>query len=203
MNADRQAMLFGGAIDRPIAAMAERPVAHHQQQQLDETWIGRATLDLSDGEFDVLRRHQDRGAQPRLAVEPFMGDVAVHRLAQGRRHIGIVERDRAMQDIGNGKARAERIECLRAQRVEATARHTALWPPIGPRRMRQVRRIARKRERRVIDVALAEMLAPEVVEIRLQCRDIGHGGMNVTIDRARKRNLHRKPRAAACRAAQL
>jgi hypothetical protein len=81
VNADGQAVLFRGAIDRPETAMAERPVAHHQQQHLHEALIRSTALDLGDGEFHVLRRHQDRSAQPRFAIEPLMGDPAINRLA--------------------------------------------------------------------------------------------------------------------------
>ena len=49
--------------------MAERPVTHHQQQHLHEAPVGCAALDLGDGKLDILRRHQDRGAKPRLTIE--------------------------------------------------------------------------------------------------------------------------------------
>jgi hypothetical protein len=39
------------------------------------------------------------------------------------------------------------------------------------------------------------MLAPEIVEIGHQRRDVGHGRMQVAIDGAGKGKLHRMPRA--------
>ena len=173
--------------------MAERAVAHHQEQHLDEARIGRAALDLGDGQLDVLGRHQDRRAQPRLTIEPFAGDPTVHRLAQSRRHVGVVERHRAVQHIGDGEAGAESIERIAAQDSEVGSRHALFRSPVRPRRLRQILRVACEHERRVVDIALGQMLAPEIVEIRHQRRDVGHGGMQVAIDCAGKGKLHRTP----------
>ena len=87
MNADRQAVAFGRRVDRPPVPASERPLLHGQQQDLHEAPILGAALDLVDREFDVLRRHHDRGAQPRIAVEPFLGDPVVERAREGRRHV--------------------------------------------------------------------------------------------------------------------
>ena len=167
MHADRQAVPFRSAIDRPIGPVAERPVTHHQQQHLHKARIGGAALDLGGGEFGVLRRDEYRGAKPRLAIEPFARDPIVHRLAQGRRHVGVEQRHRPMQYIGDGQARADCIERLRAQGVEFGAGWRPLCrPPIRPDGLRQVRCIARERERGFVDIALGEMFAPEIIEMR-------------------------------------
>ena len=36
MDADRQAVLFGRGVDRPVVTLAQRRVVHHQQQDLHE-----------------------------------------------------------------------------------------------------------------------------------------------------------------------
>ena len=70
MDADRQAVLFSGFVDRPVLPAAERKFGHRQQQDLDEAVVGREALDLLGGEVRAVRRHDDGGAQPRVAIQP-------------------------------------------------------------------------------------------------------------------------------------
>jgi hypothetical protein len=175
--------------------MTERPVAHYQKQHLHEPPIGGAALDLGGGELGVLRRDKDRGTQPRLAIEPFAHHPVVHRPAYRRRHVGVEQGERAVQHVSDGVASAEGVERLRPHRVEVRRRQAFGRAPIRPRRLRQVRRIAHQRERRLVDVSFGEMLAPKIVEIRLQRCHAGHGRMQVAIDRALDRKLHEPARA--------
>ena len=46
VNADREPVLFGRRIDRPIGAAAEQHLAHGKQQHLHEAAVGREPLDL-------------------------------------------------------------------------------------------------------------------------------------------------------------
>jgi len=47
-----------------------------------EAAVGSEPLDLAHRELGIVQRHQDGGAQPRLAVEPLAGDPVVYRRAQ-------------------------------------------------------------------------------------------------------------------------
>ena len=55
----------------------------------------------------------------------------------------------------------------------------------------------------MVDITLGQMLAPEIVEIRHQRRNVGHGGMQVAIDCAGKGKLHRMPLKSAVRSGTL
>src|SRR6185312_9604899 len=61
--------------------------------------------------------------------------------------------------------------------------------PVRPGRMRQARRVALQRERRLIDIALGEMLAPKGIEMGHERRHSWNGGMDVAVNGAR-RNFH-------------
>ena len=111
--------------------MAERPVAHHQQDDLHEALIRRAAFDLGSGKIGVLRWHQDRSAQPRFVVEPFARDPSIDGPAQRGRHIGVEQCDRAVQHIGDGEAGAEWLQRLRPHGVEA-CRPQRLSPAANP-----------------------------------------------------------------------
>ena len=121
MHADGQAVFLGGLVDRPVGAAAERHLAHREHQHLHEALVVREPLDLLHRQIGIVQRQQDRGAQPRLAVEPFLGDVVVHRRDQRRRHVLVEQRDRAVQHVADGEARAEGVERVRAQKIEIAA----------------------------------------------------------------------------------
>ena len=181
MNAERQAVALGRCIDRPILAAAERHLAHAQHQHLHEALVGGAALDLGDGEFGVLHRHHDRGAQPRIAVEPFLGDPVVDRLGERRRHVLAVQKLHAIEAMADGDVDVPAVERVRAQRVERIGRRAALAAPIRPRGERRVRRIADQLQR--IHAAVDHAVAPIFVEMRQQRLHARHIDVHVAIDR--------------------
>ena len=115
-------VLFGGGVDRPIEPAPKQHLAHRQQQHLHETAIAGDALDLLHRQRRIVRRHQDRRAQARLPVQQFLRHPVVDRRAQRRRHVLVEQRDRAVQHVADGEARAERIERLAADRVEVAGR---------------------------------------------------------------------------------
>ena len=54
MNADGEPVALGCGVDRPELPAAQRMIAHHQQQHLDEAAVGRPALDLIHCQFDIL-----------------------------------------------------------------------------------------------------------------------------------------------------
>ena len=129
VDADGEPELFRGGVDRPIGSAAQQHVAHREQQHLDEAAVRRHALDLGDRVRGIVHRHQDRRAQPRLAVEQFLPDPVVDGGAERHRHVLVEQRDRAMQHVADGEAGAERIERLAADHVEV--------PPGAPDACRQ------------------------------------------------------------------
>ena len=112
---------LGGAIDRPIGAPPQRHLAHRQHQHLNEALVGGAALDLFRRRVRVHQRHHDRGAQPRLLVEPFLRHPIVHRAAQSGAEIGVEDRHRAVEAIGDRIAQLELVERVVAQQGEVAA----------------------------------------------------------------------------------
>ena len=199
VDADGESVLLRGGVDRPVGAAAEQHVAHGEQQHLDEAAILRHALDLRDRELRIVHRHQDRRAQPRLAVEQFLRDPVVDGGAQRHRHVLVEQRDRAMQHVADGEPAAERIERLAADHVEGAAGQPRRLPPVRPRAERRIRRIARQVEGVFRDMAIDDLIAPVVVEIGQQGRRAGRRRMKIAVDRAFDRHLHRRSLAVCAR----
>ena len=119
VDAHRQPVLLAGGEQRPVGAAAERRLAHGQEQHLHEAPVGRQPLDLAQRELHVVRRQQDRGAQPRLGVQQLLGHPVVDGRAQGRRHVVVEQRHRAVQRVADGIAEPEAVEHVRADRLQA------------------------------------------------------------------------------------
>src|SRR3546814_18311880 len=49
--------------------------------------VGRTAFDLLDRQFGALRRHDDRGAQARFAIEPLARHPVVHGPRETGRHV--------------------------------------------------------------------------------------------------------------------
>ena len=131
VNPDRQIKLLGHAINRPVLAPAQRNLLHFPDQHLDEARIGRATFDLTCCEFGAVHRHDDRRAQPWIAIEPFLRHPIIDRPAERRRQIFTENRLGAMQNVTDRVPRAEPVQRLSAQRVEIATRDS-LWPASSP-----------------------------------------------------------------------
>ena len=110
MHADRQPVLHGGLVDRPEVAAAQRHLAHDEHQDLHETAIAGATLDLLHRMRRVLERDHDRGPQALVAVEQLARDPLVDRRAERRAHVFAVQQ--LAQHVANGQPRAEVVERL-------------------------------------------------------------------------------------------
>ncbi len=185
MNADRQAQPFGRGVDRPVGTLAEWDVAHHEHQHLYEAAIARAALDLGDRFFHALRRDHDRAPQPRVAIEPFLGEPIVQRPAERILHVLAEHHLHAEQRIEDAMGDLERIERLPLQVVEARSRLTLRGTPVRPRGDRRIERIGLRHEIR--HAARGDLVAPVIVEIGQQACEMRNGRMQVAIHAARDR----------------
>ena len=172
-------MALGGGVDRPQVPAAERRLLHGKHQDLHEAPILGAALDLVDSIFGVLRRDDDRGAQPRIAVEPFLGDPVVERAGEGRGHVLAEQEAYAVEAVQDRQSRLPAVADLGGEFGRRHGGPPVLAAPFRPRRQRRVGRIGDGFER--IDAALLHRLAPKVVE-ESNCLHVGHGRMHVAID---------------------
>ena len=115
MDAERQPVPLGRREDRPMMPPPERHLLHRQHHDLHEAPVLGAALDLVDRVFDVLHRHDDRGAQARIAVEPFLGDPVVQRAVEGARHVLVVDELHAIEAVADRVARVPLVEHLARQ----------------------------------------------------------------------------------------
>ena len=180
MDAERQAVAFGGGVDRPQVAPAERRFLHGENEDLHKAAVLGATLDLVDGVFGVLHRQHDRRPQARIAIEPFLHDPVVERAREGRGHVLAEQQTHAIQAIADRDARLPAIAHLRRELRCRGGGAAILAAPLRPRRERRIGRIGDGLER--IDAALLHRLAPKVVEIGQQRLHVRHGRMHVAID---------------------
>ena len=181
MDADRQAVALRCGVERPEMPAPERHLAHRQHQHLDEAWVGGEPLDLLDGELDVLQRHHDRGAQARIAVEPFPRDPVVDRAGEGARHVLVEGKLDAIETIADREARAPAVEHLGAERARRRSPAACRAPGIRPRRDRRIGRIGDAVQ--PLDAAIDDLVAPERLKIGQQRLDAGHRRVHVAIDR--------------------
>ena len=121
MDADRQAMALGGSEHWPPLPATERRLLHGEHLHLHETLVLGAALDLIDREFDVLRRHRDRGAQARIVVEPFLGDPVVDCARDRPRHVLAEDQFRAVEAIEDRRAHPPSVEYFVVTAVTSVA----------------------------------------------------------------------------------
>ena len=75
-------------------------------------------LDLCGREVGAVRRHDDGGAQPRVAIQPLGGDPVVDGAAERRRQV-LAEHDlRAVEHVADGEARLKRLQHVVTQLFE-------------------------------------------------------------------------------------
>ena len=182
MDADRQAVFLGGRVDRPVVALAQRMVVHHQQQDLHEAAVGGDAVDLLDRQFGVLHRHHDGGAQAWLLVEPLGGDPVVHRAGEAGAHVLAEQELHAVEAVADGDAGAERGEGVGAECVEVGAGPGVGQAPVGAGGERRVGGVGDRFQ--LVHAALDDDVAPVVGEVGVQGAEVGHGGMDVAVDAA-------------------
>ena len=129
MQPDRQAVPLRGAIDRPIAAVTERPVAHHQKQHLYETQVGAQRTDLGNGQLNILRRDREskRAAAARNRANNTRSSCALQSAAAMS---ALYSATAPCSTLAMARRVPECIERLRAQCVEIGAWHSRRRPPI-------------------------------------------------------------------------
>ena len=121
VDADRQAVRFGRLVDRPVLPPPERKLGHRQQQDLDEAVVGGEALDLLHREFGAVRRDDDRGAQPRIAIQPLGADPVVDGAAERGGQVLAQHDLRAVDDVADGVAGPQAVEQVGLHRRQAAA----------------------------------------------------------------------------------
>jgi len=134
-----------------------------QHQDRHEAVVGGAAFDFLDREIRRLQGNYDRGAQPRIARQPFGRDPVVDGLAEGGGHVGIVNGLRAVQHIADRVARSQLVERAALDHRKLAAGLAVGRPPVGAAGQRHMRRIAREIE--TIDGPAQHLLFPVIVEI--------------------------------------
>ena len=122
MQANRQTGAGGGLKDRPIDPAADRHLAERRQQHLHEIGIAGQPFDLGDREFRILQRHDDRAAKPAIGRQQLLGHPVIERAENGRRHVAVEQRHRAMDDVADGVIGAESIERLAPEHRQVASR---------------------------------------------------------------------------------
>ena len=131
MDPDRQIVLHRGFVDWPIIAAAEQHLVHRKKLHLYEPRVSGSELDLLCRVMRVLCRHDDAGAQPRIAIQPFGGNPVVHCAAQCLRQVLAVDGLATVQAVDDGGAAVEAVERLALQNCEVGAGLALCWPPVG------------------------------------------------------------------------
>ena len=183
VHAHGHAVFFGGAKNRPVVALAKRRLPGDEHGHLHEARIARATLYFLGGEFGVVQRHDDGGAQARLLVEPFLRHPVVDRRADHGRHVLAMQGGAAPDAGGDRVGHAEGVERALAQQPQVRPRLAVGRAPVGASGNRRVRRVAGQVPAQLVNAPVQELLTPVGVEIGHDRLDGGHDDMRVAIDR--------------------
>ena len=182
VEGDRQARALGGGVDRPVDAPAGRRLTHHRQQHLHEAPVLRRAFDLLRRKLRGVGRHEDGGAQARVAVQPLGPEPVVQRTGEAGRHVLGIEHRRAVEAVENGKARAEPVH-----RVAQQAGGVAAGPPVAvaPVRPAGERRIRRPGDGlQLVQPPMPRRIRPVRLQVRQQRRDRRRRRMQVAVYRA-------------------
>ncbi len=148
MNTDRQIMPLCSSIDGLQMPSSERRLVHCQHQHLHETPILGAAFNLVHGILDILEQDHDRGAKPRIAIQPFLRDPVVERAREGFGHILVERKLHTIKAIADRKTRLPTIQNLFSQSRWIGGRETIAIAPIRPRADRSVRRVTSQTQAR-------------------------------------------------------
>src|SRR5579872_2031075 len=190
MDADWQVKAFRGLVDRPMLPSAKRHLGHRQHQYLHEAPIVGAALDLGHREIRTVRRDNNRGTQPGIAIEPFGGDPVVDGTTEGGRQVFTEHDLRAVKRVADDEARLKWFQHVIAQLVELRSRKAAFRAPVRPAIERSIWRIGTQFEVITLDAAANDVLAPIVLEIGQQGACAWHGKMDITVDRTDCGRIH-------------
>jgi hypothetical protein len=131
-----------------------------REEDLDDAGMLAHPVDLTGGNDRLLARHDDRGAQARLALEPLGGEPVVDRPGDRQVAVRVVDALDGVGAVEDRGRRAPGVERLLAQPIEARpGRSAAGRRGVGTGRGRRPRvgRVVRALEPR-----LADVLAPEI-----------------------------------------
>ena len=131
VDADRQIVLHRGFVDRPIIAAPEQHLVHREKLHLHEPRVSGSEFDFLRRVMRVLCGHDDAGAQPRIAIQPFGGNPVVHCTAQCLRQVLAVHGLATVQAVDDGGAAVEAVERLALQHCEVGAGLALCGPPVG------------------------------------------------------------------------
>ncbi len=182
VDADRQPVALGGGIDRPVLAASERQLAADQQQHLHEAAVGGDPFDLGRGQIGIQHRHDDGGAQPVVAVQPFARDPVVDGAAEDRGDVVAERHLRAVEAVQDAEPGAERGKCLGGQPVGRGGALALRVTPVGARAERIDAWVGDRDQ--LVETAPNDRFAPVVVQERQQGLQPRNGGVQVTVDRA-------------------
>ena len=138
VDADRQAALRRGAVQRPVLAAPERLGGADEHEHLHEARVVGAAGDLARGELAVLVGDVDRRAQPRLRVEPLGHLPVVDRRRERRARLEVELLAGAEHRGQHAVLDVVAVQELLAQEREVRRRRRAVGRPcVGARRARR------------------------------------------------------------------
>ena len=139
--------------------------------------------DLFGGELWAFRGNDNRCAQARIAIEPFLREPIIGRLAKGQAHVLAKHDLCAMDAIAHGELELEMIKHFRFEVAEMRSRQSAARGlPIRPYRERGARRQAAHLVALGFDAADPDVIRPVFIEERYQRAGLWHRNMDIAID---------------------
>ena len=142
MKLDDQALLHCRFEQRPPAAVAVGDGGADRQVERDEARMRARSLELTPRHLRLTARHDDRGPQSRLALEPLRDLPVVDRRRERGRRVGVADALDPVVAAEDRVADPERVEQLGLDRLERRAgRLAGDRCEVGTQRCREVRRM--------------------------------------------------------------
>ena len=134
MDAERQIVANQRLVNGPVLAPPQRLGGPGDEERLNEAPVAGDAVDLGRRQRGVLVRHDDRGAQARLRIDPFFHLPVVCRRRQ-RRGVGEVEHATSpVERVEHAVVHLPLVEELRLEEREVRAgRQAGRRPGVGSR----------------------------------------------------------------------
>ena len=168
VGGDVQPLLGACLVDRPVPAPAHRLQVAALEQHLHEAAVAGPAAHLGGGSHRILHRQHDRGAQPRVAVQPLRHLPVVGGPRQGRGQLGVPRLRGGRHRVQHRPGNAVGIEEVPAGELQLRA---------GAAAGRRTRILARTHETRVVaavggaDAERIQVIAPAARQVGVQVPD--------------------------------
>ena len=103
MDRDEEPVADGRLVDRVVCRVAERPLGHLREQDLDDPGMSAEPVDLPRRRAGILERDLERAAQAVVPLQPRLDQPVVVRASERGGELGLRQRRDAVDVPGQDR----------------------------------------------------------------------------------------------------